>query len=37
MGSAVEIDQAALRLAQPDSGAFVLVSLRRRRTEVQKG
>ncbi|MCG7363902.1 hypothetical protein MHZ93_21835 [Roseomonas sp. ACRSG] len=32
-GSAVEIDQAALRLARPDSGAFVLVSLRRRSLE----
>ncbi|MGD0106578.1 MAG: hypothetical protein ABSC06_21440, partial [Rhodopila sp.] len=29
-GSAVESDQAALNLARPDAGSFVLVSLRRR-------
>jgi hypothetical protein len=30
-GSAIERDAAALKLAAPESGSFVLVSLRRRR------
>lgn len=33
-GSAKEKDQAALRLAAPDSGSFILVSLRRRRKDL---
>lgn len=32
-GSAREKDEAALKLAAPDSGSFVLVSLRRRRKD----
>lgn len=33
LGSAKERDEAALKLASPDSGSFVLVSLRRRRKD----
>jgi hypothetical protein len=33
LGSATERDEAALRLAAPDSGSFILVSLRRRRKD----
>jgi hypothetical protein len=32
-GSSLEKDQAALKLASPDSGSFILVALRRRRTD----
>jgi hypothetical protein len=33
LGSAKERDEAALKLAAPDSGSFILVSLRRRRKD----
>ncbi|WP_046861593.1 phospholipase D family protein [Microvirga massiliensis] len=36
LGSAVERDQAALELAAPESGSFLLVSLRRRETNQTK-
>ncbi len=34
-GPAKEIDEAALKLAAPESGSFILVSLRRRKRDIQ--
>jgi len=36
-GAAKERDEAALKLASPESGAFILVSLRRRRRDAISG